>query len=78
MALYSIALEAKIQIGRAAGYDNLRDEYAVIGKSMVTKKAQDITIKGDEVAVVIELFRMANGGRVTEPNRRLRRAQRAG
>lgn len=74
MAIYAIGLDAKIKVGRAAGYDKLKDKYTVMGKSMETGKAQDFTIEGDAVAVAIELFRQMNGGRITEANRRTRRA----
>jgi hypothetical protein len=62
MALYALSQEAGVIIGRAGGYDKLKDEYAVTGKSMKTGKAQDFIIKGLEVADVIMLARLMNGG----------------
>ena len=61
-AIYSVAREAGVLVGRGSGYDSLRDEYTVIGKSMATGKAQDFKIAGVEVAVCIKLARMLNGG----------------
>jgi len=63
-ALFAISLEARIKIGRGSGYDSLRDEYTVVGKSMATGKAQDFKVKGEEVAAVIQLARQLNGGRM--------------
>jgi hypothetical protein len=64
-ALFAISLEAKVKIARGCGYDSLKDEYTVVGKSMATGKAQDFKVKGEEVAAVIQLARQLNGGRMT-------------
>lgn len=61
-ALYAVAREAGVIVGRGSGYDALRDEYSVVGKSLATGKAQDFTIAGAEIAVCIKLARMMNGG----------------
>jgi hypothetical protein len=63
-AIVAIMKQAKSIPGRALGYDQLKDIYYVIGKSMTTGKAQDFTIQGDEVATVIKLARMMAGGRL--------------
>jgi hypothetical protein len=63
-ALYAVAREAGVIIGQGSGYDALRDEYTVIGKSMATGKAQDFTIAGAEIGVCIKLARMLNGGQM--------------
>lgn len=63
-ALFAIAREAGVIVGQGSGYDALRDEYSVIGKSLETGKAQDFTIAGFEVAVCIKLGRMMNGGKM--------------
>lgn len=63
MALFALCEEAKVRIGRAEGYDSLRDEYTVVGKSMVTGVAQDWKVKGFEVALLIGFLRQLNGGR---------------
>lgn len=63
-ALYSLAKEAGVLVGQSSGYDNLRDEYYVIGKSRDTGKAQDFMIAGAEVSALIHLARMLNGGRM--------------
>lgn len=63
-ALFAISLEAKVKIGRGSGYDSLKDEYTVVGKSMATGRAQDFRVKGEEVAAVIQVARQLNGGRM--------------
>lgn len=63
-AIYALAREAGVIVGQGSGYDGLRDEYTVIGKSRETGKAQDFTIQGIEVANVIVIARMLNGGRM--------------
>ena len=67
-AIYSLARESGVIVGQGGGYDSLRDEYTVIGKSMATGKAQDFTIAGAEVAALIGLARMLNGGRMDRRN----------
>lgn len=62
-AIFAIAKEAGVKVGRGSGYDPLRDEYTVIGKSTATGKAQDFKIAGSEVANAIVLFRYLNGGK---------------
>ena len=61
-AVYSIARLAGFDVGQGSGYDALRDEYTVIGKSRATGKAQDVVIQGAEVAAAIRLARMLNCG----------------
>lgn len=62
-AIASIVHQAGILVGRAGEYDQLRDEYTVVGKSIATGKAQDFKISGDAVADVIKLTRWMNGGK---------------
>jgi hypothetical protein len=64
MALYALCDLSGIVIGRAAGYDQLRDEYTVTGTSKLTGKAQDLTVKGAEVADAIVVARVLNGGKL--------------
>lgn len=74
-ALFAIGKEAGVSIGRGSGYDSLRDEYTVIGKSRATGKAQDYKIAGAEVATLIKLARIWNGGKMDrEQARKLNRA----
>jgi hypothetical protein len=63
-ALFSLSREAGVIVGQGSGYDPLRDQYAVTGKSLATGKAQDFTVEGAEVAAVIRMARMLNGGRM--------------
>ena len=67
-AIFAISLEAGVKIGRGCGYDGIKDEYTVVGKSMATGKAQDFRVKGEEVATLIQVARQLNGGRM-EPGR---------
>ena len=62
MALASLCESAGFIIGRGGEYDSLRDEYKLIGKSLATGKAQDVTVKGFEVALLINYLRALNGG----------------
>lgn len=63
MAIASLALDAGVVVGRGWGYDSLRDEYTVLGKSKATGKAQDFKIAGEAVASVIAMARILNGGK---------------
>lgn len=62
LALFALAEEAGVVVGRAGGYDRHRDEYTVVGKCKRSGKAQDFIIKGAEVADLILLGRLMNGG----------------
>jgi hypothetical protein len=74
LALFALADEAGVIVGRAGSYDNYKDEYTVIGKSKTTGKAQDFIIHGREVADVIVLARFCNGGPlVRAANRKAKR-----
>lgn len=64
LALFALASEAGVVVGRGAEYDPLRDRYKVVGKSKATGKAQDFTIEGAEVATAIMWARALNGGRL--------------
>lgn len=73
MALFAICREGNVIPGRGGAYDALKDEYTVIGKvldgstdptGMHTGKVQDVTVAGEEVAAVIKLARVLNGGRM--------------
>ena len=48
-------------VGRALGYDPIRDEYTVVGKLNTTGKAQDLTIEGVAVAALIHQVRSWGG-----------------
>jgi|WetSurMetagenome_2_1015567.scaffolds.fasta_scaffold10214_4 hypothetical protein len=61
-AIYAICIEAGVDVGRGCGYDALKDEYTVVGKSRHTGKAQDFKVKGFDVAELIHLCRRLNGG----------------
>lgn len=61
-ALYALAREAGVIVGRGSGYDGVADKYTVIGKSMETGKAQDFSIDGGTVADLIHFARVLNGG----------------
>jgi hypothetical protein len=62
LALFALAREAGVTVGRGGSYDALKDLYTVVGKSVATGKAQDFTVQGQEVADVIMIARMFNGG----------------
>ncbi len=62
MAVFSMAKQAGFIIGRGSGYDGLRDEYTVVGKSLRTGKVQDVTIAGADVALLIDYARSLSGG----------------
>jgi hypothetical protein len=64
LALFSLAAEAGVAIGRGGTYDSLRDEYTVVGKSRETGKVQDFKVQGAEVAALIKVARMMNGGKL--------------
>jgi hypothetical protein len=64
MALFALCKEALFVIGRGAEYEPLKDVYTVIGKSMTTGKAQEMTVRGEEVGLVIQLARSMNGGMI--------------
>lgn len=64
LALFALADEAGVIIGRAGGYDGHKDEYTVVGKSKATGKAQDFVIQGREVVDLIVLTRFLNGGKL--------------
>ncbi len=64
-AIFALALQADVLVGRGSGYDGLKDEYTVIGKSRTTGKAQDFKIKGEVVAELIRVARLFNGGKMT-------------
>jgi len=61
-AIFALARESGVIVGRGSGYDAIKDEYTVIGKSRVTGRAQDFKVSGSSVADVIVLARMLNGG----------------
>lgn len=61
-AIYALAMEAGVSVGRGYGYYTDKDEYEVIGKSLATGKAQDFKIKGEVVAKLIRYARILNGG----------------
>jgi hypothetical protein len=63
-ALYAIAKEAGVKVGRGCGYDQLKDIYVIVGKSLTTGKAQDFSVQGEEVAALIQLARILAGGRL--------------
>ena len=63
-AIFAMALQAGFAIGRGSGYDPLRDEYTVIGKSRETGKVQDVKIQGADVAELIRFARRLNGGKL--------------
>lgn len=62
MAVYAISIQAGVEVGRGTGYDGLKDEYSVVGKSKATGRVQEFKLKGEEVATAIRLFRLLNGG----------------
>ncbi len=62
-ALYAICEEAGVVVGRAAGYDALRDEYTVTGKSKATGKAQEFVVQGEVVGALIGFGRQVHGGK---------------
>lgn len=61
-AIAAICKTAGVIVGRGCGYESIRDEYTVVGKSRATGKAQDFRVKGEEVATVIRMARLLNGG----------------
>lgn len=71
LALHALCDQAGVVIGRGGTYDNLKDEYTIIGKSKFTGKAQDFYVKGDEVAKVIALLRMCEGGELVLPSQKM-------
>lgn len=75
LALFALADEAGVIVGRAGSYDNYKDEYTVIGKSKATGKAQDFIIHGREVADVIVLARLCNGGPLVRASQRKTKRQ---
>lgn len=73
LALFALAQQAGVAIGRGGSYDALRDEYTLTGKvldggidakGIKTGRVQDIKVQGAEVASVIKVARMMNGGRL--------------
>jgi hypothetical protein len=62
MALAALAHEAGVKPGRGCGYDQIKDQYTIVGKSLSTGKAQDFTVEGEEVANLIMLARSMAGG----------------
>lgn len=58
-AVFAICKEAGFIIGRGAEYDQLKDEYTLIGKSLESGKAQEVKLAGFEVGAVIKMFRNA-------------------
>lgn len=77
MALATLCRMSGVVVGQGGTYDALKDEYTVIGKvldgskdtaGIPTGKAQDVTVKGLEVARLIKLVRRMNGGKL-EHNR---------
>ena len=73
MALATLCHASNVAVGRGGTYDPLKDEYTVIGKVLdggrdasgaPTGRAQDITVKGHEVAALIKLARIMNGGKL--------------
>lgn len=63
-AIFSLAIEAGVAVGRGCGYDSLKDEYTVMGKSLTTGRIQDFKVAGESVAALIGLSRMLNGGKL--------------
>lgn len=63
-AIFALGKLAGVTVGQGSGYDSLRDEYTVIGKSADTGKAQDFVLKGETVAELIVVARMLNGGKM--------------
>jgi hypothetical protein len=63
-ALFVLARQSGVTVGRGSGYDPLRDIYTVIGKSASTGKVQDFDIEGGVVAELIRVARILNGGRM--------------
>lgn len=61
-AIWALAREAGVIVGQGSGYDSLRDEYTLVGKSMETGKAQDWKVAGEVVADLIKIGRFYNGG----------------
>jgi hypothetical protein len=76
-ALFALAREAGVDVGQGSGYDSLRDEYSVVGKSRATGKAQDFKIQGAEVASLIIFARQLNGNRVLDRDDKPKRAKQA-
>lgn len=62
-AIVAVADSADVIVGQGGEYNAIRDEYTIVGKSKRTGKAQDFKISGYDVAQVIELGRVMNGGR---------------
>lgn len=62
LALFALAKEANVIIGRGGDYDRIKDVYTVVGKSLETGKAQDVQIAGAEIATLIMAARSLNGG----------------
>jgi hypothetical protein len=63
-ALFALAKEAGVKVGRGSGYDSLRDEYTVVGKSAATGLARDYKIDGSTVAQLITFARLLAGGKM--------------
>ena len=93
-AIAIICGECNVRVGRGGEYDTLRDEYTVIAKvldggvqdGVPTGKAQDVKIKGAEVAAAIlfaralalgrnDIMLLVTQGRFGEARKRLRGAR---
>lgn len=67
MALASLCEASHVIPGRGGEYDALKDEYVVVGKSKLTRKAQDFKVEGFAVAYLIQTLRAWNGGQPFDP-----------
>ena len=63
-ALSAVALQAGVKVGRGGVYDQIRDRYTVVGKSLLDGKALDIDIDGGTVGEVILACRMMRSGAI--------------
>ena len=63
MAIAAICQTAGVVPGRGSGYNSIRDEYHIVGKSRVNGKVQDFVIEGVAVAALINTLRRAIGVR---------------
>ena len=68
-ALFALAQQCGVIVGRGADYDALKDVYTVLGKSRETGRAQDFSIQGQAVADVIVMARLLNGGPMGKPQK---------
>jgi hypothetical protein len=63
-ALAVLAYQSGVIPGRGCGYEPLKDQYTIIGKSIKSGKAQDFRVEGETVAELIHVARALNGGKM--------------